>query len=747
MAPTKTIKSEDVSIVSAIETLSSIADIELASALKDPLMTAPPSREVPVMVRTVRWLHQKNAEHMTSIMREKLHVVLSYFQNFYESERERFARRESVEGIRTIMMIVDEASENLDRYTKLFLGSQEKSIKESKEFLDLCTFYDTKIVPIAVPRKVAAWITALPIADILAKAGVSPPAVSVRAAYAPLTVELEDIQRDIDYELLLIRKADGTRFFTPKFIRSMRLASDIEKAVDWQGRGPLETEIDALKRLQVATEVNYLLGNCYPVLDGFFHAAHRAKDSPLVMDLYSPCIALMVAALQAIHHKDAPRAKGIVEYFDDFRSHFSLFVHSSDFKRLVTYPPTNEHSWEYALLRLSESIASSIVDGAPLSLELVSHFTGLLNQGMIQAIEELGPPDGTLSHTLNLNFAALRQLIGTRGNTTLVRMLQELETRRSQFYEPLVGRAVPTHLFNFSWRGEVIPIVRLPSPTRQEKIDSAFPSEVFQMALRRHGRRTGRFLVINLQDRTGWKDGARCQAIEELQRQTETNTLISVFSLCRDGDFYRQEGIYEKQTSAEKFKEELFSALTDPGRGVLLPLTPAFEVVTELKVLIDALHLSLFAGRNVLAKAQRCEFIELVHLLLMLRVIEQTHPDSIFISCKDGLDISLSAIAELFSLLKILNQRLSSEDEKNWLAAMLLGLPLIERDRLLFADRYTKMTAFIRFLEGEAQEENGLFEQKALDAIVKFLPQEIAFAAMLPASGHQPTYFDRRYPI
>jgi hypothetical protein len=214
------------------------------------------------------------------------------------------------------------------------------------------------------------------------------------------------------------------------------------------------------------------------------------------------------------------------------------------------------------------------------------------------------------------------------------------------------------------------------------------------------------------------------------------NKTVSVFSLSCDGDFYTQEGAYESISSADRFLEELLDHMTEPSRGVLFPRTPGVKIDAELKELIDVLHKSIYSGRNVLTKAQRLEFIDLIHALLMLRVIEQTHPEIIFISCKDGLDTTLPAISTLFSFLKLFNRRPSSEEEVDWLGGMLLGLPLIERDRLLFADRYTRMTSFIRFLEKQTQEESGLIDTQAVNAIVKFLPQEIAFAAMLPASRH-----------
>ena len=253
--------------------------------------------------------------------------------------------------------------------------------------------------------------------------------------------------------------------------------------------------------------------------------------------------------------------------------------------------------------------------------------------------------------------------------------------------------------------------------------------------------------MINLQDRTGWKDGARCQAIEELQRQDEANKAISVLSLSCDGEFYHQEGVFENLTSAERFKEELFNRMTEPNCGVLFPHPSVPTMSSDIREIIDVVHRSLYAGRNRLPKNQRLEFIDLIQLLLMLRVIGQIHPDIIFVSCKDGIDITLPALAGLFAFLKIFNKRMVSEDEMQWLATSLLGIPLIERDRLLFADRYGRLTSLIRFLESSANEDVGLSAQAMRDGVINFLPQEIAYAALLPSSGHQMTYFERRYSM
>ena len=723
MASVRTLKTEDVSMVSAIETLSSIADLGLASTLQDPLINSSQADEAPVVLRTVRWLHQKNAEHMISIVREKLHDVLVYFKHCFGGKRERIDHEEFMEGARTVMLLVDEAAENLDRYTKLFLGSQRTSLKETKEFLDLCDFYNSKILAKASEAHASERKSTSHLVEILEKVRLTPSKMAQQISTIPLSVELEDLQKDIDYELLFIRKADGSRFFTQKLIRSLKLACDIEQAVDWQGTKQQRAEIDEMKGEQAATEARYLLNSCYPLLDAFFHSAHRFKDHQLVMDVYSPTIGLMEAAIQSIHRPAAHQTKGGEEYLSDFRTLFLEAIHSPEFKRLHTYPQSNTASWEYALLKLSENLASRIVDGALLSKDVVSAFKGLLNQGMSMAVEELGLSDDTLSKTLELNFSALGHLLGKSMNATLVRMLQELQDRQTVHFEPLVDQALPMHLYDLSWHDDLIPIVRLPSPTRQEKIDSAVPSEIFQMAL--HDDRGGRkALLINVQDRTNWKDWARCKAIEELQEQGA----VSVVSWANDSDWYRQEGVYESLTSAEQFKQELM----DQIKNTHLPQSMRGTIERDLLVLFDCIHKSLYGGRNVLSKAQRLEWIGLVTTLLFLRAIGETNPSTIFVSCKDGLDGSLSTIASLFAFLKLFNQRTSSEEDIEWLGAMLSCLPLMERDRLPFVDRYSRMTSYIRFLEGLFRDESEatLAIKKAVTA---FLPKDEASAAMLPA--------------
>jgi hypothetical protein len=291
-------KEEDLSIVSAVEALSNIADLEFEAIAHDPLL-AETEEEKSTVIKTVRWLHQKNAERMYLIIRDKLTVVLNYLHHFYRAEKNRFARTDSIEGIRTIMLLADEAADNLDRYTKLFLGTQADSVKNTKEFLELCKFYKKRILPIATHTRVAGWIKAFPIEALLEKAKAPSTKWEEMPPIGVLDQELEGIKNDTEYELLFLRQPDGTRFFSPKMLRSMKLASDVENVTKRDLRA--DQEIQLLSSAQASTEIRYLLGEVYPLMDAFFHMATRAKGHEVYLALYKACIALMSASVQAVH--------------------------------------------------------------------------------------------------------------------------------------------------------------------------------------------------------------------------------------------------------------------------------------------------------------------------------------------------------------------------------------------------------------------------------------------------------------
>ena len=83
--------------------------------------------------------------------------------------------------------------------------------------------------------------------------------------------------------------------------------------------------------------------------------------------------------------------------------------------------------------------------------------------------------------------------------------------------------------------------MRLPSPTPQEYIHEAHISEEYRTFLRATDQK---HLLINLQDRNSWKEGARAEALEHLQKERDFANQLTVVTLGVHGDFYLQKGAY-----------------------------------------------------------------------------------------------------------------------------------------------------------------------------------------------------------
>src|SRR5438045_1436551 len=94
---------EQRSIIEAIETLSSIAELELDSPIAVAEKHEVSVQNIPISYRSVHWLHKKNATKVMGVVKETFRVILGYLRKFYKREVGHLSQHESVEGIKTIM--------------------------------------------------------------------------------------------------------------------------------------------------------------------------------------------------------------------------------------------------------------------------------------------------------------------------------------------------------------------------------------------------------------------------------------------------------------------------------------------------------------------------------------------------------------------------------------------------------------------------------------------------------------------
>jgi hypothetical protein len=120
------------------------------------------------------------------------------------------------------------------------------------------------------------------------------------------------------------------------------------------------------------------------------------------------------------------------------------------------------------------------------------------------------------------------------------------------------------------------------------------------------------------------------------------------------------------------------------------------------------------------------DFIELFYLLFQLKIIEAVQPTSLSFVCKDGIDVSMPAVIELFFVLKLLNNRLLSKEEEEYVKLLLYGPSLLVRGRALLLERFTRMNTLIKLVEQLAvQHGQKEFHQEVLKKLCPLYDRDI----------------------
>jgi hypothetical protein len=167
----------------------------------------------------------------------------------------------------------------------------------------------------------------------------------------------------------------------------------------------------------------------------------------------------------------------------------------------------------------------------------------------------------------------------------------------------------------------------------------------------------------------------------------------------KDTEFYHQLAPYAQNNHADVFIKNLKYQIEMKDGGFAFPLEVKAELKKFIPETVEAIHRIFFSNKNILLRENRLDFIEIFYLFLELKIIECLKPDIVGLSCKDGLDITSSAGAELFVFLKFLNQEHLSENDQDQLDLILYGPCLITRERVMMPDRFNRMLNAIKVIE------------------------------------------------
>jgi len=210
-------------------------------------------------------------------------------------------------------------------------------------------------------------------------------------------------------------------------------------------------------------------------------------------------------------------------------------------------------------------------------------------------------------------------------------------------------------------------------------------------------------LIVNLQDRTSWKEYARARALESLQINAEFSHQLFVLTLPKDTAFYYQTNEYINLNKAEDFIESFRAQLSMPEEnGFLFPPQVKKEKLNQfIEAVLPAIHKWFFGEKNSLTRRNRENFIEIFYQFLILKCIDELNLNVLGFVCKDGIDTSSAQQGIFYGFLKIYNQQFNAKEEQDSLRSLFYMPALFTRERAIDQERFIRAISVLELLDGE----------------------------------------------
>lgn len=686
------------SIAFAVERLSELSELPLEGEF-----TISPSLQLSEgSDRKVNWVQPPlDPTEALNEGREMFRVVLNYLRNYYKTEGGYAIGTPSAEHVKTIMTLVGEAAKKLDRYTALFHKHSSRSATDSQEYRRLQQFYQSRIAHQIDEGVLGKWLLALAQQN---KPTVLPKLTSsmkLSAKSDHVFVDLEAIKKDLEYELFFIRKVDGSRFFHPRLLRNLKLICDFSART--QGEDPLgEIELWQDRYLQLTGEaILQSLGN---KVDQFFSRALKCKESELVMLISKSLMALMLCSYSKNRIKDWP-TKSCRDYFADFKYFLGEALRSHDYHKLITYPPNSSSGWRQSLLSMVHALCRSLYVSVTCYQSFLPDLESLLHKASYEENGENSAKGIELAEKLQNDYSVLSKLLRNHPGGAMGKILDSLEAGIRSF-DPFTQGNLPNQLYTWMVGNSKIAMLHLPTPTSQEYVNKVSILEEFRGFLRslNDAYTTGRHLLINLQDRTMWRDHQRCITLEGMANG-EFKNCVAVATLAKETDFYDQLAPYDQDHKAADFIDHFLEQLKGESSGYYFDSEIRKELIDNFAPkAMKAIHQVFFGGRNILPQTGRCDFIEIFDQFLILKLIDLIKPNSVSLTCKDGVDVGSSANVLLYALLKMVQGESISDDDYRTIRMQLFAPSLLVRERVIQPERFQRMLSALKTMNLVSQE-------------------------------------------
>ena len=698
MAKKRVQSDQKMSIMDAVDNLSEIAEIDIA--------TEKEGHSIGVIknLHNLNNLEDKEKEATLSIVKGSFKTVHNYFEHLYSKDKGDLKDRNVQHKIKAIMVLASEAADKLDKCTTLFKDTyQEGKIKEIREYKDLHNFYIKKILKRfeAVLASEATWEQDW--AEDHDKIDIEKQGLK----------DLEMVKRDREYELFYIQQDDGRPFFNRNLLRHIKLVNDFDEMVmGFEGEDPLlgiNTLLDH-EAQGIAEEIRDIAKQ--ELKDFYAHACNH-KKIPIVGTVFKMTMSLMLAC-NPKNLNDHTMGKVCTRYLKDFHTFLRQILASPDYLRLVSYSSQEIDQLSQSLVHLIHAFSFAFFCHRGKKGEMLDYMLHLLKKATNgRDIKQQKSATHAVISEIFDTYDRVIAMLKKYPNGPLFKALDIFQKEgKGQGFDPINQGNPPYYLFTFSSDLFYSKCLKIPCPTFHSYINKAEIIDEFKGFLRYFETKTGckRHLHFNLQDRTSWQEHARCQALENLQNEAEFSNQLILVTLPKKNDFYFQTKDYLDNYSTKDFLnllEEQIKSGKECGFFFSKKLSDQ-TLYGFVQKILPLIHNHFFIKKELLERKERLDFIEIFYLFFTLKILDMIHPDTFTFSCKDGVDIGASSSAIFFTFVKLLEKEDAwSKEEQNHLYWILFGPALTVRERLIDYQCLSRIASALSTLS------QGLFKNRA----------------------------------
>ncbi len=636
-------------------------------------------------MESVQWLSGEGAEPILDILDRSYWAIHHHLISLRDNPKTDWESKRVEEGVAAIMTLVGESARKIDLYLAFRLGHVlATKVVDREEFRSLQKFYLQHI-----RSKFSNGIEG----DL----AWSEEWLENKEAPASAVCGLKDfetVRKDGEYELFYLRNEDGKPYFNPALLRNIKLTVEMESLSDTFEEDPLLQVRSMLDRDSQAS-ANQILGESHAQWILFFKMSKKFVGHELAQALGKVATALFLAA----NHRNLLQhtsLKNCLQYFDDFIFFLRAALKTSEYQKWVAYPPDSSDKVALLLLELTHSLCSSLfLRAGGIKQEAIGliHRTMRKGEEMSQAMEKHLAKAESVWGQFFLDDERLRALLSHFPNGSLFKILDIVRESQDEnavvSFDPIAQGNLPSRLYRIDWGEKKMQAMHLPAPICQSVINKVEIVDEFRAFLRRYKDLSKKHFLINLQDRTSWREFSRSKKLETLQHNAEYTKSYASITLSKDTDFYHQANEYALLNQAEDFISALKAQIASEAEcGYYFP--PSWNPSERFAFVEDAIrliHAQFFHNKKELHRKDREDFIEIFYQLLVLKALEHYSPDSMSFTCKDALDVGSAASAIFYGFIKMLTEETSMKEERDFFLWLFYVPALLVRERAADPER------------------------------------------------------------